>query len=91
MRPLKMHDRMKKFMDLLACYIGDGVNCIHFHKLKLRELFWLFRFYHPKMELASFFYTVISDDHDFKNRVLKNYRDNIGIKELAINYLHVQA
>lgn len=55
MRPLKMHDRMKKFMDLLACYIGDGVNCIHFHKLKLRELFWLFRFYHPKMELASFF------------------------------------
>ena len=83
MKPLKIHDRMKKFMELLVCYIGDGVNCIHFHELKLRELFWIFRFYYPKMEQASFFYTVISDDHDFKNLVLENYKDNINVKELA--------
>ena len=42
--PLEIRDRLCKFLELLVCYLEDGANCIHFHEIKLKELFWNIRF-----------------------------------------------
>ncbi len=83
MAPLEIRDRLSKFLELLACYLEDGANCIHFHEIKLKELFWNIRFYYSKPELANFFYTIIGKSQDFKNKVLDNYKRCRTVKELA--------
>lgn len=83
MEPLEIRDRLSKFLELLVCYLEDGANCIHFHEIKLKELFWNIRFYYSKPELANFFYTIIGQSQDFKNKVLDNYKRCRTVKELA--------
>lgn len=83
MEPLEIRDRLSKFLELLVCYLEDGANCIHFHEIKLKELFWNIRFYYSKPELANFFYTIIGQSQDFKNKVLDNYKGCRTVKELA--------
>lgn len=81
--PLAVKDRLHLFLRLLICYLEDGANCIHFHETKLRELFWSIRFYYTKAEQAAFFYPILSNNHDFKKKVLNNYRKARTVKELA--------
>lgn len=71
MEPLEIRDRLCKFLELLVCYLEDGANCIHFHEIKLKELFWNIRFYYSRQELANFFYMIIGRSQDFKNKVLE--------------------
>ena len=72
MEPLEIKDRLYRFLELLECYLKDGANCIHFHEIKIKELFWNMRFYYSKRELASFFYMVIGRSQGFRNMVLNN-------------------
>lgn len=81
--PLAVKDRLYMFLRLLICYLEDGANCVHFHEIKLRELFWNIRFYYTKAEQAAFFYPILSNNHDFKKKVLNNYRKVRTVKELA--------
>ena len=83
MEPLEIRDRLSKFLELLVCYLEDGANCIHFHEIKLKELFWNIRFYYSKPEVANFFYPIIGQSQDFKNKVLDNYKGCRTVKELA--------
>lgn len=83
MEPLEIKEPLFKFLELLACYLKDGANCIHFHEIKLKELFWNIRFYYSKPEQAQFFYTIIGHLPDFKNKVLDNYKECRTVKELA--------
>ena len=83
MEPLAIKDRLCKFLELLVCYLEDGANCIHFHEIKLKELFWNIRFYYSRQELANFFYMIIGRSQDFKNKVLNNYKSCRTVKELA--------
>ena len=83
MEPLEIRDRLCKFLELLVCYLEDGANCIHFHEIKLKELFWNIRFYYSRQELANFFYMIIGRSQDFKNKVLNNYKSCRTVKELA--------
>lgn len=75
MEPLEIKDRLYRFLELLECYLKDGANCIHFHEIKIKELFWNMRFYYSKRELASFFYMVIGRSQGFRNMVLNNYKN----------------
>ena len=59
MESLVIKDELRKFLELLVCYLEDGANCIHFHETKLKELFWNIRFYYSREEQANFFYTII--------------------------------
>lgn len=81
--PLAVNDRLHLFLRLLICYLEDGANCMHFHETKLRELFWNIRFYYTKTEQAAFFHPILSNNHDFKKKVLNNYRKARTVKELA--------
>lgn len=83
MRPLEIRQSMKLFLELLTVYLEDGVGCVHFHEIKLRELFWNIRFYYTKMEQVSFFYPILGKDNDFKRKVFNNYKKARTIKELA--------
>ena len=83
MEPLEIRDRLCKFLELLVSYLEDGANCIHFHEIKLKELFWNIRFYYSRQELANFFYMIIGRSQDFKNKVLNNYKSCRTVKELA--------
>lgn len=83
MRPLEIRQSMKLFLELLTGYLEDGAGCVHFHEIKLRELFWNIRFYYTKMEQVSFFYPILGKDNDFKKKVFNNYKKARTIKELA--------
>lgn len=83
MEPLEIKERLHKFLELMVDYLEDGANCIHFHEIKLKELFWNIRFYYSKQEMANFFYMIIGRSQDFKNKVLNNYRGCKTVKELA--------
>ena len=83
MRLLEIRQSMKLFLELLIRYLGDGAGCVHFHEIKLKELFWNIRFYYTKMEQASFFYPILGTDYDFKKKVFNNYKKARSVKELA--------
>lgn len=85
MKPLEIRERLREYLDLLVGYLDDRANCVFFHEIKLKELFWLFRFYYTRREMASFFYMIISDTHDFRNKVLIHYKKSRTVKELAVN------
>ena len=77
--PLPIRERLRQFLVNLYACLDDGLGCRHFHVMKRQELALLFRGYYSKEELAAFFYPVLSEDMDFKELVLANFRD---VKEL---------
>lgn len=81
--PLEIRDRLHMFLKLLINYLEDGVGCVHFHETKLKELFWNIRFYYTRTEQASFFRPILGNDHEFKKKVLDNYRNARTVKELS--------
>ena len=83
MESLEIRDRLCRFFELLECYLKGGADRIHFHEIKLKELFWNIRFYYSRQELANFFYMIIGRSQDFKNKVLNNYKSCRTVKELA--------
>ena len=57
--------------------------CIHFHQLKLQELFLLLRMYYTKAELACMFAPIFGADDDFRQFVLKHYKEFVNIKQFS--------
>ena len=80
---LKINKPLKKLLSTVIFYINEGVYCKHFHEIKQKELFYSFRYFYTKRELADLFAPVISKDMDFKNVVLANYLNASSVKELA--------
>lgn len=83
MLPMDIRKQLYMYLELLTEYLDSGANCIHFHEIKMKELFWLMRFYCSKLELATFFYPMLGSDYHFRNKVWSNYRKAKSIKELA--------
>lgn len=83
MLPMDIRKQLYMYLELLTEYLDSGANCIHFHEIKMKELFWLMRFYYSKLELATFFYPMLGSDYHFRNKVWSNYRKAKSIKELA--------
>lgn len=52
---LKFKRPLKLFLLSLKFYLEDGVSCKHFHAIKEKELFFIFRYYYTKDEISSFF------------------------------------
>lgn len=75
---------LKLFLNLLTRYLEDGANCIHFHEIKMKELFWVLRFYYTKEQLAMLFSYLIGANYSFRSRVLKYYKQVRSVKELAV-------
>ena len=73
------------FLRGMQTYLDMGINCFHIHELKLKELFWLLRFYYSDIELASFLYNLLGNkgEEDMRLVVLDNWLNVKSIKELA--------
>lgn len=82
-KPFIIKDRLLIFLEPLAIYLKDGAKCSQLHDIKLQELFWVFRAYYSKEELASFLYTIIGISHNFRDKVLNNYTHATTVQELA--------
>lgn len=78
-----IRNNLKYFLELLVRYLNDGANCFHFHEIKMKELFWLLRFYYTRQELASMFSFMVGKNYDFRRLVFNNYTKIKSVKELA--------
>ena len=61
------------FYSELCHNLGEGLNCLHFHRLKQEELCILLRGYHSPEELYTLLKSVIGNSDNFKDFVLQNY------------------
>ena len=80
---LKINIPLKKFLLSMIFYMNEGAYCKHFHEIKQKELFYLLRYFYTKREIAGLFAPIISNNLDFKNKVLANYLRANSVKELA--------
>ena len=71
------------FLVPLQKVLSDKARCKHFFEIKHQELFFFFRFYYSKQNLAYFFYPLISSSLDFKQVVYANYDKAHSAKHLA--------
>jgi AraC-like DNA-binding protein len=80
---LKVKPPLKPFLSSLIFYMEESVFCKHFHEIKQKELFFILRYFYTKSEIAGLFAPIISNDLNFKNKVLSNYHQANSVKELA--------
>lgn len=71
------------FLPPLKLLMESGARCKHLLELKHQELFFFFRFFYTKQQLADFFHPLLSPSLDFRQVVLANYRNAVTIKQLA--------
>lgn len=80
---LNAHQRIIRFFDLWDDFISDGLLCKYFLSLKTKELFYLLRAYHTKLDLLEFFYPLLSNDMTFSDFVIRNHFKVKTVNELA--------
>lgn len=67
--PLEIRYPLSAYIDLLAYCLQSGINCVHFHEIKHKELFFYLRCFYTKEEVASLFYPIIGNSINFRNLV----------------------
>ena len=80
---LPICDRLHEFFCLLTECMQDGILCMHYHQLKLQELFLLLRAYYSKEDLVKMFMPVLGVDNEFRSFVLQHYRKFADIKQFS--------
>ncbi|MDH6535716.1 AraC family transcriptional regulator [Parabacteroides sp. 52] len=80
---MPMRPVVQKFLSGLILYMENGLHCQQYMELKIKELFFLFRAYYAKRELALLFYPVIGVGGEFADFVLKNYMRVKTVNEFA--------
>jgi AraC-like DNA-binding protein len=80
---VKTKPPLKRFLTSLVLYLDEGASCKHFHEIKQKEMFFIFRFFYTKEEAAGLFAPIISQNLNFKNKVLSNYMEVNSVKGLA--------
>lgn len=80
---LEVNDILKNYLTTLDLFITDGIKCISFFDMKIKELFLIFRAYYPKTDLLHFFYPLLSNDMSFSDFIQSNYTKVKTVKELA--------
>lgn len=80
---LVVNERVNEFLGTFLKYLSEGLRCIYFFEIKIKELFFILRAYYPKRELAAFFSSMLSADSEFLYFVLDNYAKVHSVKEFA--------
>lgn len=80
---LDANEILKSYLILLDNFISDGIKCISFYEMKIKELFFILRAYYPKGDLLHFFYPLLSTDMSFSDFIQSNYTKAKNVKELA--------
>jgi AraC-like DNA-binding protein len=80
---IKTKPPLKTFLASVILYLDEGASCKHLHEIKQKEMFFTFRFFYTKAEVAGLFAPIISQNLDFRDKVLSNYLKTNSVKELA--------
>lgn len=80
---LPVNDMLARYLDSLVKCIDAGLRCKCYFETKIKELFYLFRAYYSKEELALFFDGILSPDSRFLTFVMSNYHQYKTLSELA--------
>jgi len=81
---LDINKIMQSYLKTIELLLAEGLKCIFFFEIKIKELFFIFRGYYTKEELFAFFYPLLSNDMTFSDFVQRNYHKVKTVKELAI-------
>jgi len=77
---------IESFISQLQKNLNNGLIDENYLKLKIEELFYLFRSYYTREELTNFFSPLLSADAQFHNFVLQNYHTMKTVKDFADKY-----
>lgn len=80
---LPFRGELPHYLSLLRLYLRSKVDCPRMHEGKLEELGILFRTYYSSEELVAFLYPIISENEEFNQFVLTNYKLVSSVEELA--------
>lgn len=81
-RGIPIRKPLDMFCQLLSVCLQSGLNCVHFHEMKHKELFLYLRAYYSNEEIAELFYPIASRSFDFKTFVFQNWRKTKTLEEL---------
>ena len=86
--PLKANSSIGNYLVGMEHYINEGLDCLYFSELKIKELLFILRVYYSEEALAQLFYPILTKDAEFSNLVYKNIKNIRTAKELAatMNY-----
>lgn len=80
---LTANEKVRAFVELFRGCIDDGLKCIYFFEIKIKEMFFILRAYYTKEELAAFFASMLCADSGFLYFVLDNYSKVHSVKDFA--------
>ncbi len=80
---LEIRQKLRSFLSHLSECLADGAGCMHYHRLKIEEFFWLLRFYYTRHEQSGLLHPVICGDATFRQSVIRQTERMCTIKELA--------
>jgi AraC-like DNA-binding protein len=80
---LPINGAILSYLTLLQLYVKDDIVSDCFFDLKRQELLTLLFAYYSKVELARFLQSIVSENIQFKEFIINNYRNVKNVSELA--------
>jgi len=80
---LQMNPRVWYLLNGLRDSVNDGLKCIHYFNLKIKEFFFMLRAYYTKEEIHDFLYLIISGDTAFSEYIRLNWSKYKTVSHLA--------
>ncbi|MDR1718362.1 MAG: AraC family transcriptional regulator [Prevotella sp.] len=85
---LEMNEYLEKYLNNLLDYVHVGVKCRSFYQLKIKELFYIFRWFYPKNVLWEFFQYDLKSGNEFAASIMDTWYKYKSVGEFAnaMNY-----
>lgn len=80
---LTMNNQVESYVSSLTTCISQGLCCYYYFDMKIRELFYLFRAFYTKEDLAMFFRDAAGYDTFFSHYILNNHHKYNNVSALA--------
>lgn len=85
---LEINEILEKYLDPLIQFIQKQAKCKCFYNLKIKELFYIFRWFYTKETLFKFFQSALKGGDEFASYIMDNWNKYNTVGELseAMNY-----
>lgn len=80
-----IEENLYYFLHGIILYFRNNISCIHFNNIKKDEFFLIMNSFYEKKTLARFLSSIILNQNDFINTVIKKYTPTCSVEELASN------
>jgi AraC-like DNA-binding protein len=81
--PMRVNERMDRFLTSVLETYGDGLRCRHFLQGESARMLFLLHAYYPQEECLKFFAQILSPDVKFSEFVRNNWRTSNTVKKMA--------